>query len=170
MQIGKPIKYSLAYPNGGTDPTAPGPADPATMQCDCIGFAAWADGWDRYQPGKFPLYDGYINTDSMLDEALGPGRWFSILQAPEIGCFIVGRSFKRLGRNIVGHIGVIEDVSGYTPALGLTSLGVVHCSPYNYQFTAGASAVWKTSAAIWHGYPTLHFVKFNREYAIKSHA
>src|SRR5688572_8758056 len=69
------IFYLLKDYNGGKDPTAP---DCATRwskpgasfvnrTSDCIGGMAWAGGFDRYQPERFShIYDGWINTDSMI--------------------------------------------------------------------------------------------------------
>lgn len=173
-QVGRKVKYSLEYPNGGTSPSAPGPEDPQTRGCDCVGFDAWCGGFDRYQPEKFPLYDGYINTDSMIQEALTTGKWFKLLPAPESGCFIVTESFTkkgldRDGRRVIGHTGVVTDASEWKPK-GLAGIHVVHCSPYNYQFTNGASSIWKISGSLWGAYPKQYFIKFNRAYAMSLEA
>lgn len=165
-QVGRPVVYHLEYPNGGTDPTAYSPEDPDTKGCDCIGFACWCGGFDRFQPGKFPMYDGYINTDSMLEEAMGKGQWFTASERPTEGSFIVGHTFRnKLMRRVIGHIGVVVDCSEWDTK-GLNGIHVVHCSPYNYQFTGNKSAIWKTSGAIWGSYPTMKFVTFNRDYAV----
>jgi len=174
-QVGRPVKYHLPYPNGGTNPSAKGPEDVETMQADCIADAAWNRGFDRFQY-NFPLYDGYINTDSMLDEAMLRGSntdtgrqiaksapWFKVLAAPLIGCFLVGRTFfsKTRLRNVTGHIGTVVEIHpGGEDGRDLSKIMVVHCSPYNYQFTDGKSAIWKTDARIWGAYPTLKFVDF----------
>lgn len=164
-QVGRPIMYHLEYPNGGTDPEAANPEDYDTKGCDCIGFACWCGGFDRFQPGKFPLYDGYINTDSMIEEATSTGKWFTANTWPTPGCFIVGHTYRnKLLQRRIGHIGVVVDCSEWG-TLGLAGIHVVHCSPYNYQFTANKSAVWKTNATIWGSYPTLKFITFNRDYA-----
>lgn len=164
-RVGQPIKYHLEYPNGGTDPTADDPEDYDTKGCDCIGFACWCGGFDRFQPGKFPMYDGYINTDSMIEEAMGPGKWFTASDRPSVGCFIVGHTYRnKLLQRRIGHIGVVVDCTEWNTKK-LDGIHVVHCSPYNYQFTSNKSAVWKTSGAIWSSYPTLKFITFNRDYA-----
>lgn len=179
----KRVHYHLEYPNGGTDPSADHPQDTATGGCDCIGFCAWAKGFDRFQPGKrkrwsdtlkkwgiarkFPLYDGYINTDSMIDEARKYGKWFTILSEPEDGCFIVGHSqFNLLRKRKIGHIGVVVDASEWATKK-LAGLKVVHCSPSNVNKPGNknGSAVWKTDGTLWGGYKDYVFVKFNYDYA-----
>lgn len=160
------IRYHLEYPNGGTDPTASAPQDPQTGGCDCIGFAAWCAGFDRLQPKKFPYYDGYINTDSMVEEATRRGKWFTVLDKPEAGCFVVAPSFRRLlpyPKRVIGHIGVVVDASEYATK-GLAGLGVVHCSSGNQK--RYGHAVWKTSGTVWAGYPKVYFIRFNRDYAL----
>lgn len=184
-QVGRPVLYHLEYPNGGTDPSADGPEAFCTPAidlgggkrgdrvADCIGFATWAGGFDRFCPNpwyqdhdKFPLYDGYINTDSMIEEATrehAPGTqpWFRTLPAPVAGCFIVGATFRPKltpWRRVIGHIGVVVDPGCGPDCTG--GLRVVHCSPYNYQFTGGKSAIWETSAALWtKTYPKVHFIE-----------
>lgn len=170
MLVGSPsINYHLKYPNGGTDPEAINPQDMHTGGCDCIGFAAWCAGFDRYQPKKFPLYDGYINTDSMVMEATQWGRWFTFLDKPEPGCFIVSPSYfsKLRLKRVIGHIGVVVDASEYGTK-GLAGLQVVHCSSSNAKRPGNKnkSAVWKTDGLVWKNYPKTYFVRFNREYAM----
>lgn len=180
------IHYHLAHPNGGTDPYR-NPHDPETGGCDCIGFAVNCAGFDRYQPGKFPLYTGYINTDSMVKEATSPvvtwdygakkgtkrvGRqWFTVLEKPEPGCFIVAASYRRklpYPKRVIGHIGVVDDCSEWA-AQGLAGITVIHCSSSNAKRPGNIwrSAVWKTSGTVWKNYPRVYFIKFNREYALQ---
>ncbi len=112
------IYYLLHEHNGGKDPTASDPADRwskpgETFQnrtADCIGGASWCGGWDRYQPERFEhLYDGYINTDSMILDALGPARCFEPLDRPEPGAYVVAPTGSK-GFEACGHIGTIVDV------------------------------------------------------------
>lgn len=90
--------YLLQEHNGGKDPTAADPFDRwskpgstfVNRTADCIGGASWCAGFDRYQPVRFAhLYDGWINTDSMLEDANGPAKCFAVLDAPVAGCFLV---------------------------------------------------------------------------------
>lgn len=93
------IFYLLHEHNGGKDPAAPDPADRwvkdggtfTNRTCDCIGGMAWAGGWDRYQQERLglPGWDGWINTDSMIEEARGPARCFIETDRPELGSYIV---------------------------------------------------------------------------------
>lgn len=108
------LYYLLKEHNGGKDPTAPDPADrwmkpPSTFvnrTCDCIGGQAWCGGWDRYQPARFAhIYDGWINTDSMILDAKGPRRCFVPIDRPTPGDMVVCASGSRGHR--VGHIGGI---------------------------------------------------------------
>lgn len=109
--------YLLHDHNGGKDPTAPDPFDRwhkegsefTNRTADCIGGAAWIGGWDRYQPIRFPLYSGWINTDSMRMDARGAMTCFVRMAAPEPGCYVVAASGSH-GHKI-GHIGTV--VGGY---------------------------------------------------------
>ncbi len=103
--------------NGGKDPTAIDPFDRwrkpgstfVNVTADCIGGMAWCGGFDRYQTQRFAhLYDGWINTDSMVMDARGPKRCFKLLNRPEPGCFVVFTSGS--GGHKVGHIGGITSV------------------------------------------------------------
>lgn len=104
--------YLLKDHNGGKDPTAIDPFDRWTKDggttinrtADCIGGMVWCGGFDRYQPKRFDhLYDGWINTDSMLMDARGPAKCFRLLKQPELGCFVVFASGS--GGHAIGHIG-----------------------------------------------------------------
>ncbi len=107
------IFYLLKEHNGGKDPTAPDCAARwskpgktfVNRTSDCIGGMAWAGGFDRYQPVRFKhIYDGWINTDSMLIDAKATTpRCFQKLDRPELGCFVVCASGSR--GHAVGHIG-----------------------------------------------------------------
>jgi hypothetical protein len=114
------IYYRLPNHNGGKDPTAP---DPATrwkssvtatfvnVTSDCMGGAAWGAGFDRYQPVRFAhLFAGWINTDSMIADALGPMKCFRQLEHPEPGCFVVAASGSGDRRESIGHIGGVVSI------------------------------------------------------------
>lgn len=109
--------YLLRDYNGGKDPTAPHPFDrwrkPGktfyNVTADCIGGSAWCGGFDRYQPSRFAhIYAGWINTDAMLLDALGPAKCFEDLQRPEPGCFVVCASGSP--GHAIGHIGTVVSV------------------------------------------------------------
>jgi hypothetical protein len=161
--VGAPIKYHLEYPNGGTDPEAIMPCDEHTGFLDCSGFNAWVQGFDRYQPGDFKYWDGYLNTDSKIAEAEERGVWFTIHTEPEVGDMIVGESERVPGERVkIGHEGTVVDISEWN-SRGLAGIQVVHCSPSNYKFTDSKSAVFKTNGALWGGYKKHVFLRFNRE-------
>ncbi len=117
------LYYLLHEHNGGKDPTAHDPADRwsktiggfVNRTVDCSGGDAWANGHDRYQPERFSYhYDGWINTDSMMDDAQGrvpthgKPRCFRLLDRPEPGASIVCRSGSP-GHKI-GHVGGVVSV------------------------------------------------------------
>lgn len=111
------IYYLLRDHNGGKDPRAPDPADRwqkpgstfTNRTSDCIGGASWEGGWDRFQPQRFPIYGGWINTDSMRMECRrvigkkSPRRCFERVEAPVLGGYVVFESGA--GGHPVGHIG-----------------------------------------------------------------
>jgi hypothetical protein len=199
--VGDPrVRYQLKYPNGGTDPDED-PQDKETGFCDCAGFADNMAGFDRLQKGGKPqrwngskwvpaipfpdtpsVSGGYINTDSMVEEATLPKlkqkngkivdgqKWFTVLEKPEDGCFIVAPSFRRRlppFNRVIGHIGVVVDSSEWETK-GLAGLQVVHCSSKNHKAKGNVnkSAVWKTDGTLWGRYRDCYFVRFNREYAL----
>lgn len=142
------VLYSLVSgENGGANPLA---STPATLvrgrqYCDCVGFASWCRGFDRWQPVHFNhFYGGYINTDSMLMDVLservvtGTGstriyrRMFRPVEHARPGIFIVYPSMFVAGRKAKGswgHIGVVVDVApGWDDATpDWSKLTVAHC-------------------------------------------
>jgi hypothetical protein len=131
------IYYRLKDFNGGKDPTAPDPATRWTVPngqiinrtSDCIGGAAWCGGFDRFQPARFGhIYGGWINTDSMLADAMGPQKCFATLERPQVGCFVVAGSGSGGRAESIGHIGTVVNVPVGIPhdtATWWRSLGVV---------------------------------------------
>lgn len=144
--------YLLKDHNGGKDPTAADPADRwsnpgskfVNRTVDCIGGQAWVGGFDRYQPVRFShIYDGWINTDSMIMDAKGPKQCFVSIPEPEAGCYVVCASGSR--GHPIGHIGGVMRVNGtkWDPAniQCWMDLDVVDCaargtSPANARTTA----------------------------------
>ncbi len=170
--VGAPIKYHLEYPNGGTDPESNMPCDEHTNQLDCSGFTSWAEGYDRwFKEGVSKTLDGwsgYSNTDSKIAEAEQEGLLYTVLTEPEAGCIIVGESFRRplALKRTIGHEGVVVDVGGWK-GHGLAGIQVVHCSPSNYKYSGGESAIWKTSGRLWSGYKKWKFLRFNNALVIE---
>lgn len=112
------IYYLLHEHNGGKDPTAPDPADRWSVAgstfvnrtADCVACVAWGMGWDRYQPVRLShIYDGWINTDSMREDAAGPGKCFVRIDRPEPGALVVYASDQQHKTHgvAVGHVGGI---------------------------------------------------------------
>lgn len=116
---------------GGRDPSAPNPftEKPGVGGgSDCVGFVNWCWGLDRYQPGVFSEYDGWINTDSILLEAMHKGEFFEIVDKPCMGDAVVFPSVTNAkGQRIeCGHIGLVVAVDQTVtnwPKLGLLSPG-----------------------------------------------
>lgn len=127
--------------NGGDDPTANTCAsiwrdrgDGGRIWCtaDCVGFACWAAGIDRYQPARCVSYAGWVNQNSMLMEARSgrPGALFHWLHSPRLGCFaVLGTEGRR-----VGHVGIVVELGDAGPR-------VAHCSPANHKRVDQAIAV-----------------------------
>jgi hypothetical protein len=141
------IGYKLGA--GGKDPNAPHPATwheaLRRWVCDCSGFTAWALGFDRYQPARFP--EEWINTDSMIADAERGGDWFEILAAPDLGCLVVYDAGRK-----VGHVGLVVDPlpAEWDPEHPSWDLvRVVHCSSSNARNHGGA--IQETSAALFRG-------------------
>lgn len=111
--LGLPSTYVLGA--GGRDPMTPTPFTwrDGRRGADCIGFALWCRGIDRYQPGKFSYYDGWMNTDSILEDArhkVGGGHW-RLLDRPTPGCLVIYPSLYRKGKiTRMGHVGVVTAV------------------------------------------------------------
>ena len=100
---------------GGRDPHAPTPFTwhNGERGADCIGFAMWCLGLDRFQPKEFRYYAGWMNTDSILDDAhtgCAGGHW-EVVNRPVPGDLVIYHSLRRAGRMTrMGHVGVITAV------------------------------------------------------------
>jgi hypothetical protein len=128
--IGKGIIYKLG--TGGRNPnnTSPATFRDGVLGCDCAGFVAWAWGFDRFQdpqlwhrkqPGQFnaghptdtgyhgfPYYGGWINTDSMLEDAFDNNAdWFTYLDKPIPGSIICYGSTGKGSTRRIGHEGLV---------------------------------------------------------------
>jgi hypothetical protein len=156
------IRYRLGA--GGRDPDEAHPAawssERLRWEVDCSGFAAWCLGLDRYQP-KFPLWGGWISTDSIVADAHGAGVWFRRIDRPEPGCLAVYPGIREGGKRVrVGHMGVVVAVSaGYEPGR-LDRVRVVHASSGLCRRTGGAigetdASAWRVAGSIWVRYVAL---------------
>lgn len=159
--VGATIYYRLEYPNGGTDPSA---ADPAArwskpgskfqnITCDCVGFAAWASGFDRLQETRMPhVYEGRINCDSMRIEAEVHGKCFTRLPRPELGCMVAYGSLDHDGdghRDYAGHVGIVVGVPAEWDATKRScwaALKVIDCANRSPK-----TAIQATTGSTWYG-------------------
>lgn len=122
----KDIHYNMkAGRNGGRDPYAPSPVSQGTNTADCVGFAFWAFGLDRYQPDfVYGSYEGWINTNSMIGDALTKRSYFLPMVELVYPHFLVYPSSNKVelaqGFPPVGHVGVV-----------INEFKVVHCSHGN---------------------------------------
>lgn len=107
---------------GGKDPAAPSCASHrpgcAVPEADCVGFALWAYGVDRYQPPT------WWNQNSVHADAAGPRRRWRFC-SPYEGCLALIRG-PIPGDKRVGHIGVV------VAAEANRATAIAHCSPRNH--------------------------------------
>lgn len=127
------VRYRLG--EGGRDPSRPSCATPderGRPSSDCIGFVAWASGIDRFRPGVFRTYGGWINTDSAIADARSHRDVF--VEVPrwqaDVGDWVVyGARYLGLDK---GHVGVVVSTIG---RVGIQHwderLGIAHCSSGN---------------------------------------
>lgn len=121
------IPYLLG--GGGRDWTSSTPCSlrpdyppPHNWGADCIAFLLWCWGMDRFQRDDFPLWDGWVNTNSLLEDARSSRHMFSVVSAARAGCGIASPSIYKNGVLLVmGHCGLV--VQGGTRPL------VAHCHP-----------------------------------------
>jgi hypothetical protein len=93
--------------------------------CDCSGYVCWALGISRH-PGAaaFPGGGGWIFTDSIWADAMGPGLRFQRLAEARPGALVV---YPKEGSDEnFGHVGIVIEAD----ASGRATL-VAHCSAVN---------------------------------------
>jgi hypothetical protein len=98
---------------GGRDPKASTPLTKrnGALGSDCVGFTSWCLQHDRYQPETFELYDGWINTDSLMMDAKGRRSWYAPVTKPEPGDVVVYPSLYKDGKRVrMGHIALVVEV------------------------------------------------------------
>ncbi len=113
----KKAKYILGEGGrGGESPLTPDKN--GTLGSDCVGFVLWCMGIDRYQPKLFKYYDGWMNTDSIIEDArtgVGGGHW-KLLKKPQVGCLVIFPSIHKNGKMTrMGHVGIVVEVPGEWP-------------------------------------------------------
>lgn len=113
----KPSLYVLGA--GGRSPTTSTPftVRDGKLGADCVGFTSWCLGHDRFQPGTFKTYGGWINTDSLLTDANGEQTWYEPIARPEPGDVVVFPSLRKDGKMTrMGHIALVVEVPAAMPA------------------------------------------------------
>lgn len=95
--------------------------------CDCTGFVCWALGFSRRAPAatSYTTPDGWIYTNSIWKDAIGPGNRFTRLARARPGCLVVYPSDRAAGLNY-GHVAIVVDVDAQGRATR-----IVHCSKAN---------------------------------------
>lgn len=107
------VKSTYVLGAGGRSPTASTPFTKrnGVTGSDCVGFTSWCLQHDRFQPETFPYYDGWINTDSLMMDAVGEQSWYRRIDRPEPGDVVVFPSIYRDGKRVrMGHIGLVVEV------------------------------------------------------------
>jgi hypothetical protein len=118
---------------------------------DCVGFALWCLGVDRYQPETFPLWGGWMNTDSMIADARGGRTWWEEIPRwkAQVGDLVVyGAKYLGLSK---GHVGVVVGVTPYAgqqAKVWTDRLTVAHCSS-GHQKLLGYSISMEAGSRIW---------------------
>jgi hypothetical protein len=149
---------------GGRNPDAPNPftTRDGMLGCDCVGFTSWCLGHDRFQPGRFAHYDGWINTDSMIADARGRRTWYAPIARPEPGDVVVFPSITRDGKRIrLGHVGLVVAVPDEFPEAfafhwpdvtrrgWLARVRVIDCAGSALRRKAGRAVAETSAAASW---------------------
>jgi hypothetical protein len=100
--------------------------------CDCSGYVCWALGIARrVDPDVFPGSGGWINTDSIWADAMGPGTKFERLSAARPGALLV---YPKDGSpDPYGHIGIVmeADASGHATLVAHCSAANVMAAPFD---------------------------------------
>lgn len=93
--------------------------------CDCSGYVCWALGFGRHtEPASFTDPAGWIFTDSIWADAMGPGKRFQRIDRARPGALIV---YPKEGSDEhYGHVGIVVEAD----ATGRATL-VAHCSKAN---------------------------------------
>jgi hypothetical protein len=119
---------------GGKDPEASHcgsrAASDGRLVADCVGFALWAYGVDRYHENGRGVMT-WFNQNSIYAEALnlvGHAAKCWRFCEPYVGCLALIRG-PIAGDSRVGHIGMVTGIDMTTPDGWL----VTHCSPSNHR-------------------------------------
>ena len=155
----KPSVYVLGA--GGRNPKADVPFTKRDGKygSDCVGFTCWCLGHDRYQPTSFSYYSGWINTDSLMDDARGKQSWYIEVAVPRPGDVVVFPSIYKDGARLrMGHIALVCEVPDDMPAgvwarhdrkAWLERVKVIDCAAAKSRKLMGRAVAETTAAASW---------------------
>lgn len=163
---------------GGKDPEDAEPfTDLGTIYgSDCVGFVLWCLGLDRFQEKLFPLYGGWINTDSIMLDAARDQSFFEFTDKPESGDLVVFPSIMKNGKRIrIGHVAIVTSVDVDTRnwtdhlwergskdrATFLSRVNVVDCAGNFRRKLRGKAVQLTTAAASWNK-PDARFVRYKK--------
>ena len=172
-----PARYKLGA--GGKDPSLPYPMSSldGVFGSDCVGFVAWALGFDRFQEKEFSTFGGWINTDSILLDAAGNREFFEFTDKPRAGDLVVFPSLLKDGKRIrIGHVALVTETKTNTAAWTdnlwrreksdrasyLEKIIVIDCSANILRKLAGYAIQQTTAAASWNK-PDARFVRYTRQ-------
>lgn len=146
--LGRKIRYKRGA--GGRNPKLPTPETirDGVLGCDCVGFALWCHGIDRFNK-LFPVYGGWMNTDSLREEALSdkPGEvdWVTRISVPEPGCLVVYGAAGKAPFRRIGHVGLVYRVPAEWDAKVRDcwkDLGVIDCRSSTPAIEARDGLAW----------------------------
>jgi hypothetical protein len=169
-------RYKLGA--GGKDPESKTPFTEldGVIGSDCVGFVLWCLGVDRFQEKLFSTFGGWINTDSIMQDAAGKKEFFEFVSQPQPGDLVVFPSIYVNGkRKRIGHVGIVSsvaiDVSDWTAALWnrpkdqrgrfLKHVRVIDCAGALTRKLAGKAVQLTTAAASWNKQDA-RFVRYRR--------
>lgn len=111
------IEYALGA--GGRNPRSSDPRSEKLRNgirrfgLDCSGLVAHAIGFDRYQPNFIP-WGGWVNTDSLIEDALGLRQLVEQVMYPEVGALLCfpGVDYDSDGdRDRIGHVAIVSSIA-----------------------------------------------------------
>ncbi len=132
--VGQRTRYKLG--RGGYDPRTAHPGS----ECDCSGFVAWCLGLPRKNAAI-----EWIETSRIVNDALGAGKLFVGVDAPEPGDFVVYGD--KGGKQ--GHCGIVITAPQECAEDWYSRAAVVHCSSSNYR--KYSDAIQLTDAKVFEG-------------------
>src|SRR5687768_4616315 len=133
---------------GGRSPKADTPftVRDGVLGSDCIGFVCWCWGIDRFQ-ARFPVYGGWINTDSAIEDARSTRWCFEVVAVPRAG--VAGRT-DDFPVNLWARV----DRGKY-----LKRVKVIDCAAAKSRRLVGRAIQRTTAAASWNK-PDAVFIRF----------